>query len=204
MVIGISTRLDGKTIKVNRSIIDKIKDYDVQILLILPQYSANIDNFLNICSGFIIPGGVSWHATDEVIIKHAIKNDVPLLGICAGMQAIANINNFVGSEESDKTIPIEEDNHHNLSEYVHDVDIINPFLENIIGQKKIKVNSRHHFKVLKEDYFIVDALSPDGIIEAIHIPKKKFIVGIQWHPEDLKDAYSYKIFESFITSCQKD
>lgn len=193
-------RLEEGAYKVSNNLIKKITDLKATPLLFTPEMINDLPNLLKICSGFIIPGGNNWHIIDEMMINYALINDIPLLGICAGMQAIANRQNFCGSDESDKTIPIKEENHYSLKKYCHHVNINNGLLKNIIQKDRIKVNSRHHFKVIKEDFFQVDAWSDDKIIEAIHIPNKKFILGIQWHPEDLDDENTKKIFETFITA----
>ena len=47
-----------------------------------------------------------------------------------------------------------------------------------------------------------EAVSEDGLIEAVAMEGKKFIVGVQWHPEFFfqKDANSVKIAEAFVSS----
>ena len=46
---------------------------------------------------------------------------------------------------------------------------------------------------------IVNAISvSDGIIEGVEYPGKKFILGLQWHPEYLMDDNSYLILDSFV------
>ena len=199
VIIGITARLVNGTYKVNESIINKIKDNGAIPLIIFPEFASS--KFISMCAGFIIPGGDTWNKSDELIIKYAINYDLPLLGICAGMQAIANIHNFDKDILSDQTIPIGNNSHDSKIEYVHDINITNEFLYNILGSKKIMVNSRHKFTVTKEDYFVIDAVSEDGLIEAIHLPNKRFILGLQWHPEDLNDEFSKKIFVRFIEEC---
>ena len=58
------------------------------------------------------------------------------------------------------------------------------------------VNSRH------KDYVINTGLSIgatcNGIIEEVEDKNKKFFVGVQWHPEDLDDENSDKLFDYFI------
>ena len=196
VIIGITARLVDGVYKVNESLIEKIKKYKAIPLVIVPGFDNS--RFISMCNGFIIPGGFTWHETDEEIIKYAIENDVPLLGICAGMQALANIHNFDKDILSDQTIPIGNSLHDSKDKYVHDINVISKFLYGILGSKKIRVNSRHKYKVEKQDYFIIDAYSDDGLIEAIHLPNKKFIMGVQWHPEDLDDEFSQKIFACFI------
>ena len=50
------------------------------------------------------------------------------------------------------------------------------------------------------------AFSPDGLIEAVEMPGKRFFMAVQWHPEYLfnKDGDSFLLFESFIEACIKE
>ena len=165
--------------------------------------TPRIDTLIKMCNAFIIPGGTTFNKTDEYLIKFAIDNDIPLLGICAGMQAICNLNHF-DEKVSDQTIKIDTDllmdHYSNKDECVHSVDIITPFFKDIFKDGRFGVNSRHHYQVKEEDFFIIDARAIDGVVEGIHIPNKTFIVGVEWHPEDLDDIYSKRLFEAFIKS----
>lgn len=202
VVIGISMRLIDGSFKISANLINKIKKEGGVPLPILPGFEDSLLHIFKLCDGYIIPGGVTWHETDELIIKYAIRNDLPLLGICAGMQALANIHNFNKDIPSDQTIPIGNNTHQSQKEYVHNIRVVNPFLESILKKKIIRVNSRHNFTIVKEDFFVIDAYSEDGVIEAIHLPNKKFILGMQWHPEDLNDDFSARIFKSFVDACK--
>ncbi|RMG85069.1 MAG: gamma-glutamyl-gamma-aminobutyrate hydrolase family protein, partial [Chloroflexi bacterium] len=45
----------------------------------------------------------------------------------------------------------------------------------------------------------VVAKAPDGVIEAIEIPERRFAIGVQWHPEDIADdAIQMRLFEAFV------
>lgn len=202
-IIGITTRvieneIGSKIDKVPSSLIKKIED-NGGIPLIIP-YVDDIKYYINQCDGFVIPGGNTWHKLDEAIIKYAIKENIPLLGICAGMQAIGNIKNFVGTKESDKTIKC--DNHYDEEKnFVHSININDGILSDILGTNKIMVNSRHHDMVLNSNDFVIEATSPDGVIEAISIPNTKFLLGVQWHPEDMDTEESNQLFQYFISIC---
>ena len=199
VIIGITARLVDGIYKVNESLIEKLKKNNALPLVIIPGFDNS--NLIKMCNGFIIPGGVTWNDTDEEIIKYAINNNLPLLGICAGMQALANIHNFDKDIPSDQTIPINNNLHDSKDKYVHDINVTSEFLYDILGSKKIRVNSRHKFRVMEKNYFVVDAISEDGLIEAIHLPFKRLILGVQWHPEDLDDEFSERLFAEFIKNC---
>ena len=141
-------------------------------------------------------GGNTWNGVDVKVLKYAMKHNKPLLGICAGMQAIANINTFM-----DHTIKVDSDINHYVpnKEYVHEININEGILKDIIGKNKISVNSRHHDTIINENFFKVEARSDDGIIEAISLNGYKFIFGVQWHPEDMDDIDQDKLFKYFIS-----
>lgn len=196
--IGISTRIITNDIglkqeKVPHSLINMLEKYNV-LPIIIPNLS-DISYYLDICDGFIVPGGITWNDADIKIIKYVFKTNKPLLGICAGMQALANIDTFV-----DNTIKVENHNVPN-EKYVHEISINDGILKNILNKDKIKVNSRHNYRVESKDYFKIDGVSNDGVIEAISFPEFKFIVGLQWHPEDMDDDDQKKIVKCFISKC---
>mgnify|MGYP004627765125 CR=1 FL=1 len=196
--IGISTRIITNDIglkqdKVPHSLV-KILEEHKALPIIIPNIS-DISYYLDICDGFIVPGGITWNETDIKIIKYVFKVNKPLLGICTGMQALANIDTFV-----DNTIKVDNHNVPN-EEYVHEISINDGILKSILNKDKIKVNSRHNYKVEPKDYFKIDAVSYDEVIEAISFPEFKFIVGLEWHPEDMDDEDQNKIFKYFISKC---
>ena len=196
--IGISTRIITNDIglkqdKVPHSLV-KILEEHKALPIIIPNIS-DISYYLDICDGFIVPGGITWNETDIKIIKYVFKVNKPLLGICTGMQALANIDTFV-----DNTIKVDNHNVPN-EEYVHEISINDGILKSILNKDKIKVNSRHNYQVEPKDYFKIDAVSDDGVIEAISFSEFKFMVGLQWHPEDMNDDNQDKIFKYFLSKC---
>lgn len=196
--IGITTRILTNGInleieKIPHSLVKKLEKYNIN-LIIIPCVD-DINFYLNLCDGFIIPGGSTWNDFDIKVLKHAMKYNKPVLGICAGMQAIANVNTFM-----DHTIKVDSNINHYVpnKEYVHEININDGILKEIIGKKKIFVNSRHHDTVINEKFFKVEARSDDGIIEAISLNGYKFIFGVQWHPEDMNDIDQDKLFSYFV------
>lgn len=198
-IIGITFRAsinDNREIyKVNKSIVEKVKENGGIPILIL-EYNETI---LDICKGFIIPGGNTWNKLDESIILYALNNNKPLLGICAGMQALGNLMYF-NSDKSDKTIKvnsISNINHNILKDcYIHKININKGILFDILGKKEIEVNSRHNDTIVNNSAFKVEAISDDNIIEAISL--NPLVIGVQWHPEDLQDENSNKLFKYLI------
>lgn len=158
-----------------------------------------LDNLLDMCSGFVLPGGKLISQVDLYVLDYAIKKDKPILGICLGMQIMS-----LYKKEKKDLVLIENTNiNHYMNtnnSFCHNALIDNDSkLFKIIGNNKIPVNSFHKYHVLENKYFKVSAKSDDGFIEAIEYPNKKFVIGVQWHPEKTykEDIYSQKLFKYF-------
>ena len=145
---------------------------------------------------------------EKELLDQAIKRDMPVLGICRGIQFM---NAALGGslyQDLPKQHPSSVE-HHQTPPYdvpVHEVTIAEDSpLYALLGSKKISVNSYHH-QAIKEmaECLKAMAVADDGIIEAVEIPGRKFIWGLQWHPEFayLKDENSMMIFEEFVKKCR--
>lgn len=191
--IGIIGRINDNKITYNKEIIDLIYKYNFIPICISVRF---IDNELKIikplidkCDGFILQGGNDFYNTDLEIIKYLYDNDIPTLGICLGMQAMAYLfNGKMGKI----------DNHCSQDKYVHNIYIDkNSKLFNIIGKDTILVNSRHKECITNTD---LKVSSYSNVVESIEDNSKKFFIGVQWHPESIMDENSKKLFESFFFS----
>ena len=164
----------------------------------------DLESVLKNCDGFILPGGDTWYQLDEIIIDYAIRCDKPLLGICLGMQVLSKVLSNDERIGYDNTIKNNTSiNHFEPNKtYVHSVIIDKTSkLYSIIGigEEKIIVNSRHSYHVRELDNNLICARSSDGLIEGVELKDKKFIIGVQWHPEsNLEDKYSKKLFKAFF------
>lgn len=171
------------------------------------QDKNDIYEVLSKCDGVLMTGGSRWFEFDEIVCKYALDNNIPILGICLGMQLLGNVDNFNGVRDSDRTIRnnVKIDHCQENIPYVHECIIYDGILYDILGLDNIKVNSRHNYHIVEKNYFHIDARSEDGLIEAIHIPDHKFALGVQWHPENMLnyDSNMYKIFDAFIEICKK-
>lgn len=161
---------------------------------------------INLCDGILMPGTSKLYEYDKFIYEYAKEKDIPILGICGGMQLMAITDKDV-EDIKNIIVPNNTDINHQEKdkEYVHEVEIIkDTTLSKIINKDKIKVNSRHKFHI-ENTNLKVSAYSTDGIIEALEVPNKKFILGVQWHPESMVgyDQDANKIFDYFIKKCKE-
>ena len=171
------------------------------------------EDILAICDGLIIPGSPNGvnpayygktarvpvydeYALDSKVLDCFVKHDKPVLGICAGHQAI---NIYFGG-----TIGyVGGDNPNRHSRTTHSVNFKKgSFLYDAFGTERKTINSYHVMHVDKlADCLEVVAESDDGIIEGFK-HKDKNIFGVQWHPERSFDE-ERKLLENFLELCKK-
>lgn len=151
-----------------------------------------LKKILKVCDGVILQGGDDFNDIDKQIARYLYDKNVPTFGICLGMQIMASA--FNGNIKKIK-------GHNSKSKYAHFVYLNkNSKLYKIIKKKKILVNSRHNYAVSSTD---LKKCAYSNEIEAIEDDNKKFYIGIQWHPENLNDVNSYKLFKAFFNSLEK-
>lgn len=168
---------------------------------------------LELCDGIVISGGedipaevyggedmravlepmerVMW---DLLLIDRCQQRQVPVLGVCYGMQLIAL--HFGGQLCTD----ISRDTSHSLNHVGthHDVEVRSDFLGLSKGERVV-VASRHHQAVsVVPEGFTTSCIAPDGVIEAMQGPR---VFGTQWHPES--DETGKRIYGAFIGMCRQ-
>ncbi len=157
-------------------------------------YNNEFDpNVLELVDGIIIPGGRDIYPYHFKILDFAIKNNIPILGICMGCEIIGLYSINKNSDEY-----LTKVNNHCGADIHHKNTLINgSLLYNLLGSE-IEVNSRHMYanKEIGNNYKI-SAIAEDGTIEGIeYIDNDHFVLGVQWHPEDMDNMSS--IYDYFL------
>ena len=153
------------------------------IPILIPNTLSNIDLFLEKLEldGIILSGGgdiglnIERDETEKKLLEYGIKNNLPILGVCRGMQII---NKFFNG----KLIKSQNNEHVNLD---HSVNIIEESFSNIIG-KEISVNSYHNNIIFQNN--LGKNLKPFAITKKDNSIEGFFhnqysILGVMWHPE---------------------
>jgi len=161
----------------------------------------DLQRMISKCDAIIKPGAIRIYNYERLIYDYAVCQDMPFLGICAGMQLMAHygkprIENNVKNASSI--------NHRSSETYAHGIYINrSSLLYKILGTQCIMVNSKHNYHISDSGSLTTSAFSTDGYIEAIENPNCRFQLGVQWHPELIKDENSDKLFEAFIDSAKQ-
>ena len=171
------------------------------------------------CAGLVLPGGVdvdparydeARHSTvtdvdvarDEyeiALVRAALAADLPILAICRGLQVM----NVAAGGSLIQDVPSQVGNAvpHQVAApkdaIAHDVSLSpGSRLEQLMGHAavggRLPVNSRQHQAVGRlAGSFVVTSLAPDGVIEALELPRARFCLGVQWHPENFVESGTF-------------
>jgi putative glutamine amidotransferase len=200
----------------------------VPILLPVVQQEECIQSQIESCSGLLFPGGQDIHTryyaneaqvplidvnsrVDEYqlnLIRCALQSQKPILGICRGHQLL---NVACGgtllqdlSEAPNKCLQHSQNGEQN--EITHRVKAASgSLLENMLGSE-FSVNSYHHQAICDVGAGLTAiAAAPDGVIEAVVMRDRDFVLGVQWHPERMaaKSGQMMVLFEHLVNATIK-
>ncbi len=138
----------------------------------------------------------------------ALKNNLPILGICGGEQAL-NVA-LGGSLYQDIAAQVANARDHEQNDTTghvgHRVQIPEgTYLRAVVKRASLLVNTTHHQAVKQLGKgLIVNAIADDGIIEGIESTRHAFVIGVQWHPEVLapRSPGQRRIFDALIAACR--
>jgi putative glutamine amidotransferase len=145
-------------------------------------------------------------AAELALLRGALARDMPVFGICGGQQLLAvalggSLIQHIPDSIAD-ALPHEQSNPRDQPG--HEVRLLpDTKLARIVGTETMQINSSHHQAVAAAGPLcVVNAVAPDGVIEGIEAPGKKFCLGVQWHPEFLIDPGDARMFAAFIEACR--
>ena len=184
------------------------------------QYLDRIDGLLVTGGAFDVDpalfGATSRHATvtlksrrtafELAMVRGALDRDMPVLGICGGQQLLnvalgGTLIQHIPDEVAD-CLAHEQPNPRDQAG--HDVTIVpGSRLALITGGGTIPVNSAHHQAVRDvAPGCVADATAPDGVVEGIEAPGRRFCLGVQWHPEFTISPADAALARAFIEACR--
>jgi putative glutamine amidotransferase len=193
----------------------------------LPHDPLLVEEWLELLDGLVVTGGAfdldpalygdaARHPTvrttdrrtgfEAAITRAALARDRPILGICGGQQLL----NVVLGGDLIQHIPdaiagcLAHEQPNPRTEPGHDVEVLpGSLLHAIGGATRLAVNSAHHQAAGRVGAgVVVSGRAPDGVIEAIEAPERRFCIGVQWHPEYAISAADDALFEALIAACR--
>ena len=196
--------------------------------LALPHEVELAEAYLDLLDGLVVTGGAfdldpalygdaTRHPTvttkdrrtafELAITKGALARDLPILGICGGQQLL---NVALGGDliqHIPDAVPgcLAHEQPNPRTEPGHAVDVLpDTRLAALAGGcARLEVNSAHHQAAGRVGPgVVVSGRAPDGVIEAIEAPQRRFCLGVQWHPEYGISIVDDLLFDGLIAACR--
>ena len=196
------------------------------VVLPLTQEREVLDAVLQHCSGLLVTGGqdvdparygemprpecgkpdLELDGMEGLLLDWALEGDLPVLAVCRGIQFLnAHCGGTLYQDLlAQRPSAVQHSQEPPYDQPVHSVTVAeHSFLAGLTGAGELQVNSFHHQAVAQvAPGFVVDAVAEDGLVEAIHLPEKRFVLGLQWHPEYFLDQeWAKGIFKGFVEAC---
>lgn len=191
---------------------------------IVPYQMEMVERYLDTIDGLVVTGGMfdvdpaaygmpskypdeltlkaDRTAFERAMLRGALERDLPVLGICGGMQLIAiemgaKLFQHIPSEIR---TDIEHKQAQSCEVGTHRILLQEESrLRRILGTGECFVNSLHHQSVMNGTARLrVAALADDGVVEAVEVPDMALCVGVQWHPEYGANPSDTKLFAELV------
>jgi putative glutamine amidotransferase len=150
-------------------------------------------------------------ARDEfeiALTRLALRRDLPVLAICRGQQVlnVALGGTLVQDIPSVGAGAVMHDAPGRRTRRSHPVEVAKGSrLAAILGPGTVLVNSFHHQSIDRlGDGLTVTGRAPDGVIEAVEMEERSFVLGVQWHPESFwrEPAAFQALFQAHLMACR--
>ena len=222
-LIGLVSSRDGEKMMMAQRYMDAVwYAGGLPVVLAYTTDPEKLAEYAQIFDGFLFSGGVDVNPVkyreekqfdsveidtvrdefEEALFRAIYPTGKPILGICRGIQSI---NVWMGG-----TLYQHLDGHRQdqpADQTTHEILIKEgSMLHALCGKTSVMVNTFHHQAIkTPAPALTVDALSPDGYIEAVHEEGHRFLFAMQSHPEfyysKAGDDHSLAIFKAFVSAC---
>jgi putative glutamine amidotransferase len=194
--------------------------------VLLPTRSS-IPADLSFVNGLLLPGGPDVDPlrygqdldpttepdteSDQIefaLAEWALDTGVPLLAICRGIQVLNVALGGTLFQDLPEHAPRPDPDQPRLREEVAHTLRLDPSsrLRQIVGADEIRVNSLHHQGIDQlASGLMASAWAPDGLIEGVEVRGSRFVIGVQYHPEELAthDPAAMAIFQAFAEAVRE-
>lgn len=136
--------------------------------------------------------------SDLLLARLVLQRTIPVLGICGGCQLLSIASGGKLVQHLHRAEAHQRQR--------HDVELAaGSRLARIFGASRIEVNSFHHQAVdpaVPGRELAITARADDGTVEAIEATGRRFLLGVQWHPERMEGAHRRRLFDALVSAVQ--
>jgi putative glutamine amidotransferase len=130
-------------------------------------------------------------AGEMLLLRRALETDTPVLGICRGMQQLViaagghlhqHLPDVLGHERHNPAPGVYGEQQVKLTPGSRAAELL--------GEATV-VHCHHHQGVADPGSLLITGQSDDGLPEAVEDPSRRFLLGVQWHPEVTRDEHLF-------------
>ena len=149
-------------------------------------------------------------AFEFTLIRSVLRRDLPTVAVCRGIQILAVALRGTLYQDIPREATVDSDAKRVAHRGPRHTDTAHRIrlekgsrLADLLGARTITVNSHHHQAIRDvPECARVAARSADGLVEAIELPERRFVLGVQWHPERWPHPSSARIMKGFLAACR--
>ena len=175
---------------------------------------------LHLCDAFVLTGGVDIHPSlyngnnsypngpeefqierdlfEKKIYEYSQQHGLPVLAICRGMQLVNVLHGGKLLQDLEQSNVFHKKEEEDKIHHIKFAPLL--LLNEITGQADSDINSAHHQaidpKAIGENLIVNAVAEDDGVIEGIEFKDKAgkaFMLGVQWHPERMRDKETHPL-----------
>lgn len=199
----------------------------VPVILPVTTEAESIGRYLDLLDGLLLSGGVDVDpacygepphpelgtvdadrdTTELPLVRAALERDMPIFAICRGIQVLnvalgGTLYQDLPSERPGDIVHAQDTLEIPRDTASHSITV-EPYsrLAEIVGEGEMRVNSFHHQALRTVAApLTVTAYALDGVIEAVESRAHRYLVAVQFHPEEtsIHDAKSQHLFDAFV------
>jgi putative glutamine amidotransferase len=141
--------------------------------------------------------------TELLLTRWLVADDRPTLAVCRGIQLLnVALGGTLWQDVEVQGAAPETHERKPRTSLSHAVNVEpGTLLHQVVGRDRLEVNSLHHQAISRVGEGLhVSGRADDGLVEALEMPDRRFLLAVQWHPEELVHGHVWarRLFDALV------